>query len=152
MALRPNEYMHGFNPPRGSAQKRKVLDFRSDEAVRLMRDGWVMSQEPVTKSLGSGPRSPEIDLRDAGKWETVRHHRVRLQSGEIENPRIEISYVARRNGRLVHESAPLRFALLVSIKDRSHSNDFYDAVEAQFPALRPLAQVGSRVRVRGRSR
>ena len=117
-----------------------------------MRSGWVMSQEPVTKGLGSGPRSPEIDLRDAGKWETVRHHRVRLQPSEIENPRIEVSYVARRNGRLVHESEPVRFALLVSIRDRSENGHLYDSVEAQFPALRPLAPVGSRVRVRGRAR
>ena len=153
LTLRPHEYQHGFNPPKGSSGlKREILDFRSAEAGELMRAGWAMSQEPVTKTLGSGPRSPEIDLRDQGKWETVRHHRVRLQPEEVDGPRIEVGYLARRNGRLVHESQPVRFALLVSIRDRSGSGQLYDAVEAQFPALRPLASVGSRVRLRGRAR
>lgn len=153
LSLRPHEFQHAFTPPRGSAGgRRTVLDFRSGEAGNLMRAGWTMSQEPVTKSLGAAPRSPEIDLRDRGKWETVRHHRVRLREDEVENPRIEVGYVARRNGRLVHESEPVRFALLISIKDRSGSGQLYDAVEAQFPAIRPLAPVGSRARVRGRTR
>ena len=117
-----------------------------------MRDGWMMSQEPVTKSLGSGPRSPEIDLRDAGKWETVRHHRVRLRPGEFDNPRIELSYVARRGGRLVHESSPVRFALLVTMRDQSNDGQLYDLVEAQFPTLRALAPIGARIRVRSRAR
>jgi len=153
LSLRPHEYQHTFNPPKGvSGLRRQVLDFRSPEAGDLMRAGWAMSQEPVTKSLGAGPRSPEIDLRDGGKWETVRHHRVRLRADEVGNPRIEVGYVARRNGRLVHESEPVRFALLLSIKDRSESGALYDAVEAHFPVLRPLAPVGSRVRVSGRVR
>ena len=152
MALRPHQFQHGFNPPAGMGGSRQVCDFRTDEAAALMRNGWMMSQEPVTKSLGSGPRSPEIDLRDAGKWETVRHHRVRLRPGEFDNPRIELSYVARRGGRLVHESSPVRFALLVTMRDQSNDGQLYDLVEAQFPALRALAPIGARIRVRSRAR
>jgi hypothetical protein len=151
LALRPHFYMHGFNPPVGRGQRR-VLDFRTVEAAELIQQGWAMSQEPVTKSIGSGPRSPEIDLRDSGKWETVRHHRVRLNAEDIDNPRVEVSYLARRNGRLVQESDPVRFALLVTIRDRSQGGRLYDAIEAQFPVLRALAPVSSRVRVRSRSR
>ena len=152
MSLRPHQRMHGFNPPRGSGLKRQVLDYQTDEATQLIRDGWMISQEPVTKSLGSGPRSPEVDLRDSGKWETVRHHRVRLRPGEVDTPRVELSYVARRGGRLVHESAPVRFALLVTIRDQSGAGQLYELVEAQFPVLRSLTPVRSRVRVRSRSR
>lgn len=154
MALRPHQYQHAFNSPAGAGAGggRQVFDYRSDEAIALIRYGWMMSQEPVTKSLGSGPRSPEIDLRDAGKWETMRNHRVRLRPGEFNNPRIELSYVARRGGRLVHESAPVRFALLVTMRDQSGGGELYDLVEAQFPALRALAPIGARVRLRTRSR
>jgi hypothetical protein len=152
MSLRPHQHMHGFNPPAGSGERRQVLDYRTDEATALIHDGWMISQEAVTKGLGSGPRSPEIDLRDSGKWETVRRHRVRLRPGEFDNPRVELSYIARRGGRLVHESAPIRFALLVSIRDQSGAGQLYELVENQFPALRPLAAVGSRVRVRSQPR
>lgn len=152
MSLRPHQRMHGFNPPKGSGLRRKILDYQSDEATNLIREGWMISQEPVTKTLGSGPRSPEVDLRDSGKWETVRHHRVRLGPGEFESPRVELSYVARRGGRLVHESAPVRFALLATIRDQSGAGQLYELVEAQFPALRSLTPVGSRVRVRSRPR
>ena len=152
MTLRPHQFQHGFNPPKGSGLRRQVCDFRTDGAAALMRDGWMMSQEPVTTSLGSGPRSPEIDLRNAGKWETVRHHRVRLRPGEFDNPRVELSYVARRGGRLLHESAPVRFALLVTMRDQSGGGQLYDLVEAQFPTLRALAPIGARVRLRTRSR
>jgi hypothetical protein len=86
------------------------LDYRTDEAAALIHNGWMVSQEPVTKGLGSGPRSPEIDLRDAGKWETVRRRRVRLRPGEFDTPRVELSYIARRDGQLVHESASVPFA------------------------------------------
>ena len=152
MALRPHQFLHGFNPPRGSGLIRQVYDFRTDEAAALMRDGWMMSQEPVTEPLGSGPRSPEIDLRDAGKWETVRHHRVRLRPGQFDDPRVELSYVGRRGGRLLHESLPVRFALLATIRDQSNAGQLYDLVESQFSVLRPLAPIGARVRVRARSR
>ena len=152
LTLRPHEYRHGFNPPRGSGLRRQVLDLRTDEATEMLHSGWTVSQEPATRSLGTGPRSPEIDLRDGGKWETVRHHLLRFRPEEIENPRIELTYLARRNGRLVHESEPVRFALLMSIKDRSGSGQLYDSVAAQFPALRALTPIGSRVRVRGRAR
>jgi hypothetical protein len=151
MSLRPHQFQHGFNPPAGSGLKRRVCDFRSDEAAILMKDGWMMSQEPMTKSIGSGPRSPEIDLRNAGKWETVRHHRVRLRPGEFNNPRVELSHIARRGGRLMHESAPVRFALLVTMRDQSNSGQLYDLVEAQYPVLRPLTSVASQIRVRARS-
>lgn len=146
LALRPHQYMHAFTKGR----ERSVCDLRTDAAAGLMQGGWAMSQEPVTKGLGRGARSPEVDLRDAGKWETVKRHRVRLAADELDSPRIEIGHVARRNGRLVHESQPVRFALLVTIRDRSLSGKLYDRVQTEFPVLRPLAQVPSRARLRGR--
>jgi hypothetical protein len=152
MALRPHQFLHGFNPPAGSGLRRQTCDFRTDDAAALLRSGWMMSQEPVTRSLGSGPRSPEIDLRDAGKWETVRRRRIRLRPGEFENPRIELSYVARSGGRLVHESSPVRFALLVTMRDQSHGGQLYDLVETQFPTLRALAPISARARLQTRSR
>ena len=73
LSLRPHEFQHAFNPPKDTAGlRRQVVDFRTVEATELMRAGWTTSQEPVTKPLGAGPRSPEIDLRGAGKWGCYR--------------------------------------------------------------------------------
>jgi hypothetical protein len=148
LSLRPNQRMYGFTPPRGSGLKRRICDLRSAEGSALLQGGWTVSQEPVTKSLGTRARSPEIELREAGKWETVRQHIVRLAPEEFEEPRIEVTHVARRSGRLTHESEPVRFALLVTMRDRGGAGDLYDLVAAQFPALRPLARVPARIRVR----
>jgi hypothetical protein len=149
LALRPNEYLHSFTPPTGlTGQRRQTLDYRTGEAGALVREGWTMSHEPITKGLGSGRAAPEVDLRDSGKWETVRRRSVRLRGDEIANPRLEVSYLARRNGRLAYESEPADFALLVSIRDRDRNGTLYDLVEAQFPALRAVAPVGARAQVR----
>ncbi len=152
LSLRPNQYVHAFNPLAGSGLRRQTLDYRTEEAIALIQSGWVMSQEPITKSLGTGPRSPEIDLRNSGKWETVRRHRIRINKGEFNNPRIEVTHIARRNGRLTYESEPVRFALLVTVHDKSGSGELYDLVKSQYPSLRPLAKVASRVRIHRQSR
>ncbi|GMA92843.1 hypothetical protein GCM10025869_33720 [Homoserinibacter gongjuensis] len=45
----------------------------------LIAQGWTPSQEPGSKTLGAAKRgAPEAQLRDSGKWETVRHYRVTL--------------------------------------------------------------------------
>ena len=139
LALRPHRLMHRFTAPDGSTGSTSVVrDFTSAEARRLLGDGWKMSQEPATKTLGAPPGSSEAALRDAGKWETVRHHRINLAAGEAEQPRLELSYLARRAGLLDGSPSAVPFALLVSIADQSGGGDLHDRVRAQFPTLAPL--------------
>lgn len=146
LAFRPHHLVHRFNPPKGSGQKSVVLDYTSADAFTLLGDGWDMSQQPVTKTLGAPPGSSEGALRDAGKWETLRHHRLRLATGETELPRIELSYLSRRSGLLDSSPSTVPFALLVSIADTSGRVDLHDRVAAQFPTLMALPRSQARIR------
>lgn len=145
--LRPHQRMHSFRPPDGTNARSSTLDFTSADALRLMSEGWTMSQEPISKSLGAAPGSSEQRLRDAGKWETVRHHRVKLKKEDIDQPRLELSYVARRTGSLDRSPTEVPFALLVSLRDLSAAGTLHGHVAAQFPVLAQLPAAAAQVRV-----
>lgn len=151
LAFRPHHRMHRINPPRGVSGSAKVLNYTSAEAQVLFREGWEMSQEPITKSWGGRSSGAELLLRDSGKWETVRHSRVNLKAGEIEQARIEVSYVARRAGALDDSPPSIPFALLMTIKDPDKAGDLYDSTVAQFAALRPLSRARTQVRAQART-
>ncbi|NDO78946.1 S8 family serine peptidase [Kocuria indica] len=153
LSLRPHHRRHSFTAPAGLDEKSRTLDFTSDEARNLMAQGWKLSQEPVNKSLSAGnkPGSSEAQLRDSGKWETVRHHRVTLNPDEVEDPRLEVSYVARRAGALDNSPTKIPFALLISVVDESKQADVYNAVRAKFGPLRPAQRAQTRLRTRGTS-
>ena len=139
LTFRPHHLIHRFARPEGSSGPKSVdLDYTSTEARRRLSAGWKMSQEPVTKTLGAPPGSSEVTLRDAGKWETIRHHRVNLARNETEQPRLEVSYLARRAGLLDGSPSAVPFALLASIRDNSGRGDLHDRVRTQFPVLTPL--------------
>jgi hypothetical protein len=147
MLLRPHHRLHNFRPPAGVDDKPITADIGSSQAAGLLAAGWEPSQEPITKNLGAPPRSGEARLRDSGKWETIRHHRVTLKSAETAAPRLELSYVARRAGALDNAPTRVPFALLVTVIDTNKSSTLYDTVRQQFSALRPASR--ARVRVRG---
>lgn len=152
LVLRPNHRVHSFRAPAGVSERSRTLDIRGDEARALLAQGWTPSQEPVTKPLGSASTgAPEAQLRDSGKWETVRHYRVTLRPAEVELPRLELSYVARRSGALDNSPTRIPFALLVSIVDESRTADVYDAVRSRFGVLRPVQRAGTRLRTRASS-
>ncbi|TAK24757.1 MAG: S8 family peptidase [Chloroflexota bacterium] len=149
LALRPHYLMHRFAPPDDlTSTKSQVLDFTSDEAWDLLRNGWHMSQEPVTKALGARAGQSETSLRDAGKWETVRHHALTLKADEARDPRLEVSYVARRSGALDHEPTEIPFALLVTVRGPASAGHLYDDTLTYFPVLARLPAATTRVRIR----
>lgn len=148
LAMRPHDTMHRFSPPTGTTGKAEALDVTSAEALNRLANGWTMSQEPVTKTLGAPPGSSEAQLRDSGKWETVRHHRVRFAAGEVQNPRIEVGYIARRGGGLDGDATEVPFALLITVRDRAASGDLHDRIAAEYPVLVQVPR--SVARVRGR--
>jgi hypothetical protein len=142
--------MFRFSPPTGYAEAARIVDLTSTEARNLLMAGWTTGQEPVTKTLTSSTSLNEADLRDAGKWETLRHHRVSFAAGEVDNARLEVRCVARRAGALDGSPTEVPFAMLVSVSDPNRSGTFYDDVTAQFAALRPAQRVSAgRVRLRG---
>ena len=149
LAFRPHNLKYRFSPPRGAGGRTVELDVTSDNARQLLEQGWQMSQEPVTKGLGSSGATSETHLRDSGKWETLRHSRVNLADGDAFDPRLEISYIARRAGALDRSPTSVPFALLITVTDKSGGTDLYDRTVKQFVALRPVPRLQSQIRVRG---
>lgn len=139
-----------FTSPEGVKRETRAVDFSTDEARELLTNGWKMSQEPVTKTLGQnqGGKTPEVKLRDSGKWETARHYRFDFNSESIENPRLELSYVARRSGPIDNSPTEVPSAILVSVTAKDPDMDIYLSARTQFSKLRPAQQVGSRLQTR----
>ncbi|WP_231445951.1 S8 family peptidase [Brevibacterium zhoupengii] len=148
LALRPHHLVHSFRPPKGASEKSRQLNLRSDEARQLLAQGWTPSQEPTTKTLTPAKGNTENDLRDSGKWETVRHFRTTLNAGEVELPRLELSYIARRSGALDNSPTKVPFAMLLSVIGDSEADDMYDSVRSRFSTLRPVQQARGRLRTR----
>ncbi len=148
MLLRPHHQMYSFGPPTGADAKRQTLDARTTEARQLIIDGWKQSQEPAARTLGAPKGSNEAQLRDSGKWETVRYNKLNFKPGEIELPRLEVAYVARRTGTIDNAPSKVPFAMLISVKDKDNSGTLYDEVRNQHKALVPAQRSRARVRTR----
>ena len=109
----------------------------ANEATKLISDGYSISGHPVTKNI-PGTSGNEVQLREGGKWETVRRIDLSMNASSLLNPRLDLSYVARRAGLLQATAAPLDFTLLVSVH-APKTNTLYEDVEAAFPILNRLA-------------
>lgn len=106
---------------------------------------------PNTKSFfGSRSAGVTEDLlrRDALKWESCQHARVRMQGRSLLNPVFDIHYNARLEGHNHALTETLKYALVVSVRARSIA-DFYDRVVRRYPTqleqLRPVIDIPVRV-------
>lgn len=144
LTLRPHSEMRTYTSPVES--ETCVLDRRTNEALRLLTEGWKDSQEAPTLTLTPMADRSEAKLRESGKWETLRHYRVKVPQGKAFNPRLEIGYLARRAGTLIDDTPDLPFSLLVTVCEPG-SADFYDGVARAFPSLRALQRVNIPVQV-----
>jgi hypothetical protein len=148
VAMRPHALRYGYGEPNGT--KRQVEDITTQAAAQLRAQGWRESQDPVSRQLKAAGKA-ENDLRDAGKWETMRHFRLVFKPGDIYAPRLDVSYLARRAGQLQGTAPTIPFAVLVTVIDRDSAGTNFDSAVAEFGALRVIPDVRSRVRVRSRA-
>lgn len=148
LTFRPHYNKFRFRPPKGGKETPVELLLSSDKAFELMVDGWIRGQEPVPRGLGNSAGIPEGQLRDGGKWETLRHTRFSVDSTELAQPRLEVKYIARRAGGLDGTPTKIPFALLITAVEEFGSGRLYDRCTAQFTALRPIQRVQGRLRVR----
>lgn len=145
LAFRPDARKYSFRPPKDLASKSQVHDLGSKEALKLLKDGWKPGQEPITRGLGTSGAIPEGQLRDEGKWETIRHTRISLKTGNYSDSRIEVSYLARQDGALDNARTAVPFALLITVVDKSKSGTLYDDVRRQFAVLQPMQRAQTRI-------
>lgn len=150
IVLRPHLRRHTFRPPRGSGGKAAVLDLDSAEDDMRIKSGWTYSQEPVSLALEPlGRNTPEGKLRESGKWETMRRFKTKeFYASELYEPRIEISYMARRGGRRDNSPTAIPFAMLITFTGDT-DDGIYDNVRTQFTQLRPAQRARGRIRTRG---
>jgi subtilisin family serine protease len=81
LTFRPHSEMRSFTAPDDDGS-RIVLDRRSDEALLLLTQGWKDSQESPAMTLTPMADKSEAKLRESGKWETLRHYRVKVPQGK----------------------------------------------------------------------
>ena len=105
------------------------------EFVELLQLGASPSIHPVTRSPERTRN--EALLREEGKWETTVSASVRMRASGLFSPRIQLSYLARRNGSLVSNVDPLNYSALVTVR-APQGVQLYDAVRTQLPLLTPL--------------
>ena len=143
LTLRPNAHRFTFTR-RNPKDSQVALLTDTARVAELLADGYRQSHEPASASGFSIHAKPEDLARDHGKWETLRTYRCKLQPADVFDPRIDISYVARRAGALEGSSDPVDFALVISVNEDG-SDDLYDRVVAAYPSLvavpAPLARI-----------
>lgn len=145
LVLRPHALRYGFAGPSG--EQRQVVDITSQRASQLRSEGWKESQDPVSRQLRPAGKT-ENELRDAGKWETMRHFRLRFKAGDLYAPRLDVSYLARRAGRLEGAAPTVPFAVLATVIDRDKTGTAFDAATTEFRALQVMPRARARVHVR----
>ena len=123
--------------------KAKVVNIATEQekARNLLADGYQLSGHPASKPL-PGSVGPETELREGGKWETVRRFDMSMMASSLWYPRLDLSYLARRAGVFEGSAAPLDFTMLVTVR-ASKAISLYSDVEAQFPVLNRLTIDGS---------
>lgn len=136
--LRPHSLMYFFYPPDDIDEKPKILDITGNDATMLLEASWTSGTAPAAKNLTYRRGRGEAELRDAGKWETIRQAGFILEAGACYNPSIEISYLARRAGMLDRRASSVPFAMLLSFRDPDRSGVLYDVTAENFPVLTPL--------------
>ena len=134
--FRPHSDKYRFSNK--ETKKNRIVNVRNDadEATKLISDGFTISGHPVTKAL-PGSSGNEVELREGGKWETVRRIDLRMRASSLFNPRLDLSYVARKAGLLQASASPLDFTLLVSVR-APKTETLYEDVETTFPILNRL--------------
>ena len=121
----------------------RIVDIASEqeEARGLLAAGYQLGGHPASRSL-PGTVGPETELREGGKWETVRRFDMSMMASSLWYPRLDLSYLARRAGVFEGSAAPLDFTMLVTAR-ASKTISLYSDVEAQFPVLSRLTIDGS---------
>jgi hypothetical protein len=121
-----------------NGNRTKTADAGTPQFAGLLASGWRPSAEPKSASIGVAGQS-EVQLRDAGKWDSVRmgRHSYTQSQKTVFRPRIDLSHLARESGSLAGNPPDLDWALLVTLRAGSSVN-LYDDVRTQYKVLTML--------------
>ena len=135
--FRPHMRKIPVNGPDGT--RIGVFDYleQREEFEAAIAAGGTPSKNPAS-GQGREIRIDEQRQRDAGKWETVLHHRFGRRVSGLHFPRLDLSYFAREGGVLVNSGAvdDLPISLLVTLESADPS--LYEMVRQQFQILVPI--------------
>lgn len=143
LTLRPHANRYTFTRRDPNRNEVALLTDRV-RVADLVADGYRQSHEPVTAGGSKGHAKPEGLARGHGKWETLRTYRWKLNPADVLEPRIDVSYVARRAGALDRPSDPVGFALVMTVTEDG-SEDLYERVRSEFPSLIEIAAPRARI-------
>jgi hypothetical protein len=144
LTFRPHSQRFRFTAKGKKGVTADVQDRRL--VAQLLADGYTPSHDPVAKTLSTHAYGYESERREAGKWETIKHARLRMNASSLLGPRLDLRQLSRDAGLLNRTSGPLDYSLLVSLKAGQGIN-LYDQVRATFRAIAPIP-LTQRVRAR----
>jgi hypothetical protein len=75
---------------------------------------------------------------DRGKWETVLHGEKTFRGTSLKNPVFDIHYNAREAGARTVNADKIRYALIVSVEARKHTNLYNDILRTYAKTLIPI--------------
>ncbi|MDQ3605533.1 MAG: S8 family peptidase, partial [Gemmatimonadota bacterium] len=139
VVFRPHENLRSIFEVESKKQL-TVLDIVRDRTLleEMLKTGTYSFNDVPPADSGWRKLRSESAQRLSGKWETVSHGELRLAAGALLHPRLDLLYLARREGALVDAGVePLQIALVVTIR-APEGIALYDRVHSQFPVLTPI--------------
>lgn len=135
---------HPFSYTRGGLE----VVFRPHADKYTIDDHGKVSKHPKTTTFFSAKRehrhASELELREQGKWETVRSSHRRFRASSLKEPCFDIYYHTRVNGSVAQDRKPLPYGLVVTVRAKK-SSDFYNRVVREYShvlqQLRPTARL-----------
>ncbi|HEU5068171.1 MAG TPA: S8 family peptidase [Sphingomicrobium sp.] len=86
-------------------------------------------------------QSEDLLRTDAHKWETCLHGSVRKRATSFNRPAFDIHYLARDEGHVDHQTARMKYALVITVEAPRHA-DLYDLVVRKYRnVLEPMLPV-----------
>ncbi|MBI1199672.1 MAG: S8 family serine peptidase [Phenylobacterium sp.] len=78
---------------------------------------------------------------DAHKWETSLHGAVRKRASSLERPVFDIHYLSRDEGHVDHQTAKIKYALVITVEAPRHK-DLYDMIVRKYRnVLEPMVPI-----------
>lgn len=138
-----------YDPATKRQKASKILHAQDDaeEIARLVADGWVKSDLPVT----AAKKETEQRLRlNQAKWDTVVRDATGKEADNIHDPALTISILGRGEWDEVDPNLRARFAAVLTVDAPKYAGDLYLQTMHAWDKLKPLTirpDIEERIRI-----